>query len=629
MKKTFHNSSRRVLILAALLFCAAVFARTIGKDGYFAPEFPPQRPDPVPVFTMPREGQTLDDGWSYVQTLYDADTTNPNYPTYLNAVPVGMEFTKYGRGFIAMLHTVFRTVNGGHTWTNLDFNPPPRTGGVWASLRSPTFINDLSVRPVLRSSAQYDTLVLSTLNSGNDLGTLRVVYYFQSHVLYPLSVFSVPYWLTNIEIMDSVNACALAGLNGKVYATDSLWLASQWEELNPTKVIIRAGREDSATFADTWISSITSCERMYIAVGSHQWISRDRGLHWQIKPASDALYDNAVDFADTVYGMTAGGSTSPEMRGWLHRTTDGARTWSDRQLDIALPLRTVLMVSRDIAFAAGGDLSSGTGEIWATTNGGQSWSRDLTTTADIRALSMSRVNAAYVDVFAAGAFPDFRGGVWRKRILQPLETGPVLISDPDTLDFGELPASISDTMTITLRNIGTETETVYYMQFDTALSHDENQFHIPNGDSSLFIGVGEEADVNVVFRSDSLGSFSALLKAHTAESGDLEIFCTANVPLNSKPREEALLPGALRMTIWPNPGNASFEIRFELARAAVARMCVFDLAGRLVETLTQASFTPGEYALTWNAANHATGIYFVRLDVEGSAGITQKVLLVK
>jgi hypothetical protein len=623
MNKTKRHHPILLCVFAAFLIIATAEARTLGRWPYVSERMPPLEPDPMPAFSVPRGHETLDDGWSFVQALYDVDTTYATYPQYLNAVPVGLGFTRAGRGFLATLHTVFLSTDGGASWRNLDAAPPPRPqSSDYQSLRAPTYINSLAVRPLSRDSAAYDSVFLSTINGEEDTGSVRLIYFLLGDRLYPLPSCVASHWLTLVTVVDSMTACAFAGLDGQIYRNDSLRLASQWELLNPDKVLIRNGRSDSLSFEDTWVSGVCSSNPLIMAVGTHHWISRNRGAKWQIRPAADSVFDNAVSFVDTVYGMTAGGTISPELRGWVHRTTDGGRTWSERLLVTTVPLRVVKMVTRDVAFAAGGSLDDAIGEIWETSDGGQTWSRDLSVSAEIRALEARRVNAAYVDVFAAGAFPDFRGGVWRKRVYVPDTSGAVIVADPDTLDFGDLPAGVTDTLTAVLSNDGVLPDTITLVTGGTAYFAPLWSF-VP-----VPLAPGESVDLQVGFRSNNLGVFTASLSVQTQHSGNVEVFCRARVPVEAEP-PRAFLPAVAQLVVWPNPGNGMFDIRFELARAAVASVRVYDLSGRLVETLAQASFAAGKYSRTWDASNNATGIYFVRLEVEGSPSVTQKLLLVK
>lgn len=72
--------------------------------------------------------------------------------------------------------------------------------------------------------------------------------------------------------------------------------------------------------------------------------------------------------------------------------------------------------------------------------------------------------------------------------------------------------------------------------------------------------------------------------------------------------------------VTPNPLVSSATIRFTLAAASVARIRVFDLAGRQVRTLLDAPLSAGTSSITWDGrtdlgADAPAGIYFVRSEL--------------
>ena len=84
---------------------------------------------------------------------------------------------------------------------------------------------------------------------------------------------------------------------------------------------------------------------------------------------------------------------------------------------------------------------------------------------------------------------------------------------------------------------------------------------------------------------------------------------------------------------YPNPFNPSTTVRFELATAAMVRIEVYDILGRLLETLVSADFGEGYHEVEWIPMS-ATGIHFCRLEVtpkDGTAPIvqTRKMMFVK
>ncbi len=79
---------------------------------------------------------------------------------------------------------------------------------------------------------------------------------------------------------------------------------------------------------------------------------------------------------------------------------------------------------------------------------------------------------------------------------------------------------------------------------------------------------------------------------------------------------------------YPNPFNARTTFKFSLAEAANVKLQIFDIAGRLVETLADCEFDAGENSVTWDATDQSSGIYFARL--AGNTGsVSKKLVLLK
>jgi len=617
-------SALQVLLIAALVCSGSASARTIGQGNVVSQEIPPPRLTTLPSFHVPREG-SLDESWEFLQVLYDVDTTASNWTSFLNAVPVALEFSHQGRGLLTTLHTVFHTTDGGRTWRNLDAFPPPPLNrpSPYLIFRSPVYIGDAAVRPVFRQSAVQDTLLLAIYDTDQNNGRLRVIYNLGTFVVSPFVLNPVERWLTRVHFTDSTHVFALAGWNGHLYYNDSLHLSQMWEHLSSDKVILRSGRGDSLDFEDCWISGEASAQNLMVAVGSHQWISRDRGQWWRITPASDSLFDNVVSFCDSLHGITGGGMTSPYLRGWVRVTDDGAQSWSGRTLNSSAPIRDVLRLSPDVVFAAGGHYASGFGTIFRSSNGGHSWRLDATTNAEITQLASVRVNAAYVDVFAAGFFPDFRGGVWRTRLYLPNTSGAVIIADPDTLRFGMVPPAQGDTLVAAIRNVGSQSDTI------TAVSGSAPFSVLWNYPDSTVIAPGEELSLAVVFRSETAGEYLRRVTVTSLHSGTLELPCYAEIGLDGAPRAESPLPASPSLSVWPNPSNSVFQVRYELPIPSRVTLSVFDVNGRLVELLVDDARVGGQHILSWDACHCATGLYFIRLTTDDRAIRTQKLLLLK
>jgi hypothetical protein len=79
---------------------------------------------------------------------------------------------------------------------------------------------------------------------------------------------------------------------------------------------------------------------------------------------------------------------------------------------------------------------------------------------------------------------------------------------------------------------------------------------------------------------------------------------------------------------YPNPFNPSTFIKFQLPYSASVTLSVYDALGRLVDVLASGNMASGSYALQWDAENQPSGLYFYKLEYEGSAEV-KKMLLIK
>ncbi len=78
----------------------------------------------------------------------------------------------------------------------------------------------------------------------------------------------------------------------------------------------------------------------------------------------------------------------------------------------------------------------------------------------------------------------------------------------------------------------------------------------------------------------------------------------------------------LELSAVPNPFNPRTELRFTLGDAEHAKLAIFDVAGRHVTTLLDATLEAGEHAIAWNAKGVSSGVYLARLKtVTGSSAV--------
>lgn len=78
---------------------------------------------------------------------------------------------------------------------------------------------------------------------------------------------------------------------------------------------------------------------------------------------------------------------------------------------------------------------------------------------------------------------------------------------------------------------------------------------------------------------------------------------------------------------FPNPFNPSTKIKFNIAKAGLTKLSVFDLSGKEVSTLVNENLSAGSYSVNFNAINISSGVYFYKLQAEGFTEIKKMTLL--
>jgi len=73
------------------------------------------------------------------------------------------------------------------------------------------------------------------------------------------------------------------------------------------------------------------------------------------------------------------------------------------------------------------------------------------------------------------------------------------------------------------------------------------------------------------------------------------------------------LESSYEIKIAPNPVSSSTTISFSLDQSQNVSLKIFDLNGRLIETLASTIYEEGEHSIEWNAENVDAGMYFLKV----------------
>ena len=110
------------------------------------------------------------------------------------------------------------------------------------------------------------------------------------------------------------------------------------------------------------------------------------------------------------------------------------------------------------------------------------------------------------------------------------------------------------------------------------------------------------------------------------EYSDKELMVSHWVPTSIRQPESGFLPKEVAINIYPNPFNATTQIRLSGDLSQVDRVTIYDLGGRLVTT-----FAPAP-KITWAGTNQAgdpvpSGIYFVKAAGQQKSAVMKVTLL--
>jgi hypothetical protein len=97
----------------------------------------------------------------------------------------------------------------------------------------------------------------------------------------------------------------------------------------------------------------------------------------------------------------------------------------------------------------------------------------------------------------------------------------------------------------------------------------------------------------------------------------------------SRESRNNIMPVALCLSAaYPNPFNPVTTLEFGIPLDGNVSIDVYNIKGRLIETLAKGQIEAGYHSLVWNADRYASGMYFIKMQA-GEYIKTQKLMLLK
>ncbi|MDP6143758.1 MAG: T9SS type A sorting domain-containing protein, partial [Candidatus Marinimicrobia bacterium] len=215
-------------------------------------------------------------------------------------------------------------------------------------------------------------------------------------------------------------------------------------------------------------------------------------------------------------------------------------------------------------------------------------------------------------------------------------------ADGNGLDISNLPysheGSISiplDIMYLTLDenyNFVTE-ENEVTMSWDVSSLPGHVSLTLTDNATGAAVNLTEESEIT--FSTEAKGSFPAYGSNGVniyPEVGESRFTLTvAYSALTSTDDEPANVPGSFVLhPAYPNPFNPSTTISFDIPDATDRNtsLHIYDITGKLVETLVNGTVPVGAHTITWNPKNLSSGLYIVQLKA-GNKTFSQKLTFLK
>jgi hypothetical protein len=99
----------------------------------------------------------------------------------------------------------------------------------------------------------------------------------------------------------------------------------------------------------------------------------------------------------------------------------------------------------------------------------------------------------------------------------------------------------------------------------------------------------------------------------TNSNGCSKLSSPVTVSVPCREEGELISSNDFNVSIFPNPLSSSTTISFSLEQSEKVTLKIFDLNGRLIETLTDNVFEEGEHSIEWNVEKINAGIYFLKM----------------
>ncbi len=381
------------------------------------------------------------------------------------------------------------------------------------------------------------------------------------------------------------------------------------------------------------------------------------GINWATSIIiSSVVSYKSVYFYDQNTGYIAGriliiDSNTVDAEPKIIKTTNGGVNWFSTLNDSGITLRAIYFINPNTGFATGGLFSLAQNYLLTTTNAGLNWQRTSPGDGYLYNITFKDAFTGYMTAVSGNLFKTTNLGMnWSLYSVIPSIDILTSISFIDAnLGFmtgGKSMGLDSSGNIYKSTNGGNNWSLVYndhkgYLNAVKFVSSnigyavgtlDNIVPYIIPGRIIRTTNSGNGWFIDTMFTSISgLTSlyFTDLLTGYVVGSNGVILKTTTGGNLLGIEPISLEVPNKYSLSQnYPNPFNPSTTIKFDIPKESNVKVSVFDILGNEVQSLIDENVKAGEYKVTWDGTNYASGIYFYKLQA-GEFTQTRKMLLIK
>lgn len=154
-----------------------------------------------------------------------------------------------------------------------------------------------------------------------------------------------------------------------------------------------------------------------------------------------------------------------------------------------------------------------------------------------------------------------------------------------------------------------------------------------NGDTAWAKTLGgTNYDEGVSVRQTVDGGYIIAGRTESYGSGSSDVWLIRlvqdSVEVSIESTNEFLPSSFLLYQNYPNPFNPITTIDYQISKTSFVKLSIYDISGRIVETIENEHKNAGYYSVEWNASGVSSGLYFYRIEA-GGYNETKKCLILK